>query len=170
MPGAKVLPGADTTKEGSRAVPTDPGALQPIFVKGPNMKRAFLMFLASALVAGLSGCASTGGTGVTGMLRGSCAKAPGMCAPCGAGCENGCASACGNGGCHDCGGLVGLLKGKASGVHACRACRGHGCGLCRGGVPNVTQPGPPAGQVAYPYYTTRGPRDFFLDDPRPLGP
>jgi hypothetical protein len=33
--------------------------------------------------------------------------------------------------------------------------------------------GPPSGidapQVAYPYYTVRGPRDYFLDDPAPLG-
>ncbi len=31
-------------------------------------------------------------------------------------------------------------------------------------------PGPSAAQVAYPYYTTRGPRDFFLDNPPSIGP
>ena len=31
-------------------------------------------------------------------------------------------------------------------------------------------PGPSAGAVTYPYYTTRGPRDFFLDDPPGIGP
>jgi hypothetical protein len=30
--------------------------------------------------------------------------------------------------------------------------------------------GPPTPTVAYPYYTTRGPRDFFLDDPASIGP
>jgi hypothetical protein len=30
--------------------------------------------------------------------------------------------------------------------------------------------GPPVGQVAYPYYTTRGPRDFLLDNPPHIGP
>ena len=30
--------------------------------------------------------------------------------------------------------------------------------------------GPPIGQVAYPYYTVRGPRDFFLDNPPSIGP
>ncbi len=29
--------------------------------------------------------------------------------------------------------------------------------------------GPPSGQVAYPYYTHRGPRDFLMDDPPPIG-
>ncbi len=41
------------------------------------------------------------------------------------------------------------------------------------GQPTVAQPftpGPPVGTVTYPYYTVRGPRDFFLNDPRPLGP
>ena len=30
--------------------------------------------------------------------------------------------------------------------------------------------GPSVGAVSYPYYTTRGPRDFFLDDPQGIGP
>jgi hypothetical protein len=30
--------------------------------------------------------------------------------------------------------------------------------------------GPPTGTVAYPYYTTRGPRDFFAKHPGPIGP
>ncbi|WP_164100743.1 hypothetical protein [Candidatus Laterigemmans baculatus] len=29
--------------------------------------------------------------------------------------------------------------------------------------------GPPTGAVAYPYYTTRGPRDFLLDNPPSIG-
>jgi hypothetical protein len=29
--------------------------------------------------------------------------------------------------------------------------------------------GPPSAQVAYPYYTIRGPRDFFLDNPPSIG-
>lgn len=28
----------------------------------------------------------------------------------------------------------------------------------------------PHGAVAYPYYTNRGPRDFFADNPRNIGP
>jgi hypothetical protein len=30
--------------------------------------------------------------------------------------------------------------------------------------------GPSTAQVAYPYYTTRGPRDFFVDNPPSIGP
>lgn len=29
--------------------------------------------------------------------------------------------------------------------------------------------GPPVAQVAYPYYTTRGPRDFLMDNPPTIG-
>jgi hypothetical protein len=31
-------------------------------------------------------------------------------------------------------------------------------------------PGPPVGQTAYPYYTTKGPRDFLQSNPSRLGP
>ncbi len=30
--------------------------------------------------------------------------------------------------------------------------------------------GPPTGQVAYPYYTNRGPRDFLARNPQSVGP
>jgi len=41
-----------------------------------------------------------------------------------------------------------------------------------GGPPANAQPapGPSAGAVSYPYYTTRGPRDFLAADPRGIGP
>lgn len=49
--------------------------------------------------------------------------------------------------------------------------RGHGAAF---GVPAlappVYTPGPPTAAVTYPYYTTRGPRDFLLNNPPPLGP
>jgi len=34
----------------------------------------------------------------------------------------------------------------------------------------VTPAGPPTGAVAYPYYTTRGPRDFLAKNPASIGP
>ncbi len=60
---------------------------------------------------------------------------------------------------------------------------GNGCGVLNSPrnspdyVPQVpvhydraTQPaGPPTGTYAYPYYTSRGPRDFFLDAPSTIG-
>ena len=30
--------------------------------------------------------------------------------------------------------------------------------------------GAPIGSMQYPYYTTRGPRDFLVSEPTPLGP
>ena len=58
---------------------------------------------------------------------------------------------------------------------------GHGCGLCgQGGGggdpgpgpggPMMQDAGPPTGAVAYPYYTTRGPRDFLAKQPPSIGP
>ncbi len=46
-------------------------------------------------------------------------------------------------------------------------CRGAGR-ACHG--PEMAQAGPPTGAVAYPYYTTRGPRDFLASDPPSIGP
>jgi hypothetical protein len=42
----------------------------------------------------------------------------------------------------------------------------HGRGYGDGFVP---QQGPPAAQVGYPYYTTRGPRDFLINNPPSIG-
>ncbi|MFT5522722.1 MAG: hypothetical protein ACI9HK_000666 [Pirellulaceae bacterium] len=36
-------------------------------------------------------------------------------------------------------------------------------------APEFNQPGPPSAAVAYPYYTVRGPRDFFINDPPTIG-
>lgn len=45
------------------------------------------------------------------------------------------------------------------------------CGFCGGGDRNYNfNPGPPVGQTAYPYYTTRGPRDFLMANPPTIGP
>lgn len=70
----------------------------------------------------------------------------------------------------------------------CGACGGAGCGACLGsgcvgalasgfcphaaGYPESYNfnPGPPTGQTAYPYYTTRGPRDFLQNNPPSIGP
>ena len=51
-----------------------------------------------------------------------------------------------------------------------------GCATCGGGqqllVENGAagfQSGPTSAQVAYPYYTVRGPRDFLAKNPRSVG-
>ena len=46
-------------------------------------------------------------------------------------------------------------------------------GVCPTGTypePQMFNSGPPTGQVAYPYYTTRGPRDFLMRNPPSIGP
>ncbi|MCE5267092.1 MAG: hypothetical protein LLG00_04325 [Planctomycetaceae bacterium] len=58
-------------------------------------------------------------------------------------------------------------------VGPCRACGGRGCKLCRdrcraGNAPADT--GPASAAITYPYYTTRGPRDFLAKNPQSIGP
>lgn len=59
---------------------------------------------------------------------------------------------------------------------ACGPGGGCGMGCCGGGrrgggrQPFTGNSGPPCGAVGYPYYTTRGPRDFLARSPQPLGP
>ena len=97
------------------------------------------------------------------------------------------------------GGLAGGMLGRAAGLAGCKACGGAGCGRpgCMPGAlgwqsggldysshlqtgllghtaaQNLNNrqftPGPATGQVAYPYYTHRGPRDFLLNNPPTIG-
>lgn len=105
---------------------------------------------------------------------------------CGDGCElacdDGCAGGCAGG--YDGGCYSG--DGSCSSNGRCNACGGSGCGLCQriagrvacGLCPHSTgypasynfAPSPPTGQVAYPYYTVRGPRDFLRNNPPSIGP
>lgn len=76
-------------------------------------------------------------------LNGSCANCPETCQSC-----DGCA---------------------ASG--ACDPCIGCGRLGCHGfGGRRAFAPGPPSGTITYPYYTTRGPRDFLAQNPPGIGP
>ncbi len=56
----------------------------------------------------------------------------------------------------------------------CATCGGGGPllgrrGCADGGCEVAYQPGPPTAQVANPYYTLRGPRDFLARNPRSVG-
>jgi hypothetical protein len=76
----------------------------------------------------------------------------------GGGC-NTCSNNCGK----DCkgGGFLAGLRGGADSVHGQYAnAQPAGAGEASGG---------PMAQVAYPYYTTRGPRDFLVDNPPTIG-
>ncbi len=78
---------------------------------------------------------------------------------------------CGGQGCEACGGC-----GKGYGLSGCNA------NSCVNGAVNAVldcaecdnqynfNQGPPTGQVAYPYYTVRGPRDFLDRNPKSIGP
>lgn len=93
--------------------------------------------------------------------------------------------------CHDCGhsggrdGMVGHHKHGGHGHHGRggHGHHGHG-GDAYAHAPNgpagfkrpaegreyIGPQGPPTAQVAYPYYTIRGPRDFLIDNPPSIGP
>jgi hypothetical protein len=70
------------------------------------------------------------------------------------------------------GGLFGARKGTCqSAPETCAACDPSGCGRCaERAAYRGAAPGPLTGAVAYPYYTTRGPRDFLARDPGSIGP
>ena len=74
-------------------------------------------------------------------------------------------------GCNDCGpgsrlhGRLGHHGAGHGGLH--RGPHGHHQDMTDFGTPAVG--GPPAAQVAYPYYTTRGPRDFLNPNPPSIG-
>lgn len=58
----------------------------------------------------------------------------------------------------------------AQGAQGCggQGCE-NGCADCLGTDPGQYG-GPATAAVAYPYYTTRGPRDFLAKNPRGIGP
>lgn len=138
------------------------------------------------------GC-STGSCGSSGGCHsGACGTTVGCnSGSCGNGCQSGaCGNGCQSGGCHDGSGVLGKL--------GCGGCNSAGCrtgcvagplGWQQGGLDYSSHlqpgllghnaganlqarpftPGPPTAQVAYPYYSVRGPRDFFLDNPPTIG-
>jgi hypothetical protein len=76
-----------------------------------------------------------------------------------------------------------LLSGSLGCHHnLCQQCGGHGSGgggtghpspvarLPHNYDPNAGPYGPPTATYAYPYYTTRAPRDFLQDNPMSIGP
>ncbi|MBN2127846.1 MAG: hypothetical protein JW741_00035 [Sedimentisphaerales bacterium] len=88
---------------------------------------------------------------------GHCTDCPETCQSCGCN-ESCCDATCGP----DCGPNCGTDCGDCGQCERCCRLRG----LCRQPI----NPGPPTGAVAYPYYTTRGPRDFLSSNPRSIGP
>jgi hypothetical protein len=66
----------------------------------------------------------------------------------------------------------GAMYAGGPGPGGCQACAHGKCGLhgARAYAAPQGPPGPLTGQVAYPYYTTRGPRDFLARNPPDIGP
>ena len=156
------------------------------------MKRAILALAAVTLVASSTGCCCLDRLFCWG-CRGSCPYGGcGYYGNEGPGCGG-----CGGGGCSDCG-SYGSARGGGGPAYARRG-GGPGAGPMMaesgpmypprtvaprrpaGGHPLVHQrrdaggeyefaAGPPTGGTTYPYYTTRGPRDFLARNPRDIGP
>jgi hypothetical protein len=135
------------------------------------MKHVFFALAAATLLMTSTGC------GICDQMF--CRKPGGGCNGCDSGGCGGCGDgACANGGgCANCGNANG---GYADGGGCANSGGGQGC-LANGCVPHGPLPrgaggtyvgpeGPPTGAVAYPYYTTRGPRDFLINNPPSIGP
>lgn len=138
--------------------------------------RACILAIAALLVISGVGC-----RGIN-LAKGGCGC--GGHSQCGGDCG---AGACGQGACGQgaCGGGICGHGGHGRGLLGHGDCQpGHGGLLGHGGhggpvrdhfaghhlSREYTGPaGPPTAQVAYPYYTTRGPRDFLLDNPPSIG-
>ena len=83
------------------------------------------------------------------------------------GCAPQCCGDCGGNGCNQCNQCKeGCLSNALAGMAADPSC----CPCGPGDSVYDFQPGPPTGAVAYPYYTTRGPRDFLMANPPSIGP
>ena len=115
-----------------------------------DMKCATLSVLAVVVLAGLSGCITQRGPRPTACMGGSCAQAPENCQCC-----------------NDPGDPNDPGHCRLFGDHCCPLCN-HQCPLAGGDGGNGDAG--PAGTIAYPYYTTRGPRDFLAKDPPSIGP
>jgi hypothetical protein len=145
------------------------------------MKRASGLLLAVAVIGMSSGCsiidrlfllntdgphghhARHGGACQDGACENGQCAVGGPCESCGpGGCQPGCRD-CASGTCKaHVGRYGGLAKHHLTPAErAALAASDYG----------ATQPaGPPTGAVAYPYYTTRGPRDFLAKKPPSIGP
>jgi hypothetical protein len=116
------------------------------------MKRAMFSLLAVVIVAGMTGCVTQHGKRPWACMGGSCAQAPENCQSCSEPCDS------------------------SNDPNSCRECKGRGCHLCHRGeaggleVADGAAAGPATGAVTYPYYTTRGPRDFLAKNPQSIGP
>ena len=114
-------------------------------------------------------CGPQGGKflGKVGARMRGCGPSCGSCGPSCGSCGPSCGNSCGPAGCHP-GPLGWQQGGHGYSSHLNAGPLGHRAPQALENRPFT--PGPPSAQVAYPYYTHRGPRDFLLDNPPSIGP
>ncbi len=82
-------------------------------------------------------------------------------------CQDG---ACQDGACQECQGASCQPGGKYGGLAKHHLTPQEKAALAASNYGQTGPAGPPTGGVAYPYYTTRGPRDFLAKNPPSIGP
>jgi hypothetical protein len=123
------------------------------------MKRAIYLILAVMLLTSTTGCLSRYTRGPQSCAAEGCQQGPENCASCG----------CDGNGCQDPSQCADQGDPSDNGPgHCCRLF--HRRGDNGDGGDEGFNPGPTAGTIAYPYYTTRGPRDFLARNPQSIGP
>lgn len=131
------------------------------------MKRVLLSLSTVVLLVGLVGCAADRGCRMASCPGDGCPAAcekPCSCGECGEGCNNVCDDP------NACEEELGtpLLDRLRCWWNRERLCdKPRKQKVCA--EPSYP-PGPPTGQVTYPYYTVRGPRDFLAKNPGSIGP
>jgi hypothetical protein len=145
--------------------------------KGTSDMKRTLLLLALVAVGGSSGCSIIDRLFLAN-VDGPYAnhnQAGGHCEQCGGHghCEDGACveGSCPPGGtCDHCETGPAPLKGRYGGLAKHGMTAAEAAALEAAGDGQIGPAGPPSGAVAYPYYTTRGPRDFLARRPPSIGP
>ncbi|MFM7040653.1 MAG: hypothetical protein ACKO35_00465 [Planctomycetaceae bacterium] len=141
------------------------------------MHRAFVLAALATLAVGSTGCSiidrlfllNTDGPYGHHAHQGACREGACEDGQCGPACQDG---QCGPGMCHGaaCHPPKGPHVGRYGGLAKHHLSEAEKAALEASDYAAVTPAGPPSGAVAYPYYTTRGPRDFLAKCPPSIGP
>ena len=141
------------------------------------MHRAFVLAALATLAVGSTGCSiidrlfllNTDGPYGHHAHPGACREGACEDGQCGPACQDG---QCGPGMCHGaaCHPPKGPHVGRYGGLAKHHLSEAEKAALEASDYAAVTPAGPPSGAVAYPYYTTRGPRDFLAKCPPSIGP
>lgn len=141
------------------------------------MQRALVLAALATLAVGSTGCSiidrlfllNTDGPYGHHAQQGACRDGACEDGQCGPACQDG---QCGPGMCQGaaCHPPKGPHVGRYGGLAKHHLSEAEKAALEASDYAAVTPAGPPSGAVAYPYYTTRGPRDFLAKCPPSIGP